>query len=62
MYTCTRHLPGLVEPCLPLGQKTPDTVYAILPLTPYADDPREKVAVGIIFDRERRRIGGWAAA
>ena len=30
-------------------------------LTPYADDPREKVAVGISFDRERRRIGGWAA-
>ncbi|WP_420461160.1 AAA family ATPase [Neolewinella sp.] len=30
-------------------------------LAPYADDPREKVAVGISFDRASRRIGAWAA-
>ena len=31
-------------------------------LAPYADDPREKVAVGISFDSKSRQIGGWAAA
>ncbi len=29
-------------------------------LAPYADDPREKVAVGISFDSESRQIGAWA--
>ena len=38
-----------------------DQIEARSYLAPYADDPREKVAVGISFDRERRRIGGWAA-
>ena len=31
-------------------------------LTPYADDPREKVAIGINFDSESRQIGAWATA
>ena len=31
-------------------------------LVPYADDPREKVAVEISFDRESRQIGAWAGA
>ena len=31
-------------------------------LTPYADDPREKIAVGISFASETRQIGEWTTA